>query len=326
MRASALCCCQAEPAHSPPHLARRRLGHESTITPRHARARPWPRPLLMLRRWRAAARGGHRRDARSRAALACRKCGRWLHGARRSAGHASVAAARDGRGRGGGARLCGRVIDLKALARLHTRTDAVRVTGTEPRRHFLAVTTFEPTDATRASASVLRTEQLWQIEHNLQTPFGTSFLSALMSLSLGFMFSPPSPRLLPNFVPESPVPVIYTGRSVVRCYSGRELPSALPTSGRRRRLRWPPRCHLEALAAKPEAGGARALAGVPRDPTGKGPPYWAPWPVCAGGLRAGKAAPARAGGDPGFGKGAQDLRAGHAPSGSVFSGSIRHFF
>jgi hypothetical protein len=36
----------------------------------------------------------------------------------------------------------------------------------------------EPTDATRASASVLRKEQLWQIEHNLQTPFGTSFLSA----------------------------------------------------------------------------------------------------------------------------------------------------
>jgi hypothetical protein len=84
---------------------RRRLGHESMITPQHARARPWPRPPLMLRQWPAAARGGHRRDARSRAALACRYHGRWLHGARCGAGHASVAAARDGRGRGGGARL-----------------------------------------------------------------------------------------------------------------------------------------------------------------------------------------------------------------------------
>jgi hypothetical protein len=67
----------------------------------------------------------------------------------------------------------------------------------------------------------------------------------------------------------------------------------------------------------------------PRAPAGKDPPYWAPWPVCAGGLRAGKAAPARAGGDPGFGKEAQDLRAGHAahaPSDLSFLDRSANFF
>ncbi len=58
---------------------------------------------------------------------------------------------------------------------------------------------------------------------------------------------------------------------------------ALPTSERRRRLRWPPRCHLEALAAKPEAcGAARALAGAAPAGAPKSPPCWAPSPVRAG--------------------------------------------
>jgi hypothetical protein len=121
----------------------------------------------------------------------------------------------------------------------------------------------------------------------------------LISLRLGFMSSPPSPRLLPNTVPESPVPVIYIGRSVFRFYGGCELPSALPTSGRRRRLRWPPRCYLEALAAKPEARGARrALAGSAPGPLGRARRAGHCGPSAAGGLRAGQAAPARAGGDP----------------------------
>ena len=53
-----------------------------------------------------AARVVHHRDAGSRAALACRYRGRWLHGARCGPGHASVTDARVGRGRGGGARRC----------------------------------------------------------------------------------------------------------------------------------------------------------------------------------------------------------------------------
>ncbi len=55
--------------------------------------------------------------------------------------------------------------DPEALASLHARTAAVRVTGTEPRRHDSAVTMLEPLDA---SASVHRPEQLWKIEQNVQ--------------------------------------------------------------------------------------------------------------------------------------------------------------
>jgi hypothetical protein len=80
----------------------------SMITPRHAQDCDNGCPLI-LRRWLAAARGVHRRNARSRAALVYRYriciCV-WLHKARCGAGCASVAAARVGRGRSGGARLC----------------------------------------------------------------------------------------------------------------------------------------------------------------------------------------------------------------------------
>jgi hypothetical protein len=92
----------------------------------------------------------------------------------------------------------------------------------------------------------------------------------------------------------------------------------LPTSGRRRRLRWPPRCHLEALAAMKArslrgSGAGRCRPG-PRAPRVRRAGHCGP-SAPAGGLGAGRRS--RAGGDPGFGKGAQDLpmRAGHAPSG-----------
>ena len=97
-------CAVDKPRLCMPRRTTTQTRHESMITPQHARARPWPRPPLMLRRWLAAARGGHRRDARSRAASPCRYRGRWLHGARCGAGRAAVTHARVGRGRGGGAR------------------------------------------------------------------------------------------------------------------------------------------------------------------------------------------------------------------------------
>ena len=88
------------------------------------RARPQQRPPLTAvidteTRRRAAARGARRRDARARAALACRYRGRWLHGARCGARNAAIGAAPDGRRRDGGARLCRRVRGSEALAIRH---------------------------------------------------------------------------------------------------------------------------------------------------------------------------------------------------------------
>jgi hypothetical protein len=79
----------------------------------------------------------------------------------------------------------------------------------------------------------------------------------------------------------------------------------LPTSGRRRRLRWPPRCHLEARAAQPEpeaCGARRALEGAAPGPLGRARRAGHCGPSAAGGLRAGQAVPQAArhgaGGDP----------------------------
>ena len=66
-------------------------------------------------RRRAAARGARRRDARARAACTGRRRGRRLHGVGRGARHAAIGVARDGRGRGGGARACRRGRDSEVL-------------------------------------------------------------------------------------------------------------------------------------------------------------------------------------------------------------------